>query len=275
MTIIERNRKLWAEAITGERDKEVNVAELWEENSTPSVFTVPLGYQGSDEDVQSIDVVIDQNSSAHGAIYGRVGMGKSVALDTFFLTLAAKYPPNVAEFVFASGKGRVSQASKLPHTKKAFTVYDAEQVKNFANYVRDLISEREKFAKENELLTITPTDLPAVFIAVEEVWGVLDSGLGDVLDDVATVGRALGIHLVVVGQLMKPGRYSEQFIQNLGWGMSFDPSQNDVVEWPSGMVFDATKPGRGFFSSRNETTPLQVFYLREYGSDDVSFISGL
>lgn len=275
MTLIARNRKLWAEAITGEKDKEVNTVELWEENSTPSVFTVPLGYQGPDEDVQSLDIVIDQTSSAHGAIYGRVGMGKSVALDTFFLTLAAKYPPNVAEFVFASGKGRVSQASKLPHTKKAFTVYNAEQVENFANYIRGLISEREKFANENELSIITPADLPAVFVAVEEVWGVLDSGLGDVLDDVATVGRALGIHLVVVGQLMQPGRYSEQVVRNLGWGVSFAPLQDDVVGQVSGVSSDEIKPGRGFFLSGNETKPLQVFYLRENGSDDVSFVSGL
>lgn len=248
---------VWGEALTGTPDWEENISTLWDENCTPSVFTVPLGVHIGEERV--VQLSIDQSGFAHGAIYGGVGVGKSVALDTLLTGLGVKYPPEVVEFVFASGKGRPVEASHLPHTREVFDVSSSDQVEAFSEYVDGLMESRQRFADEKEIMLVLPSDLPAVFVVVEEVSGV--SGLDDVLEKVVTVGRSLGVHLILVGQQVNDRGFPSEVVNNMGWAVGFRPEDGDVFSDNVGVLPEKVIPGEGFLLTRSFGEAVNVFQL--------------
>ena len=255
--IVNEDRKAWMSALAGTESGEFDVEKLREENSTPAVFTVPLGeYKG-----QLRNVIIDQSSFAHGAIVGCSGIGKSMALETLLCGLGVKYPPEVVEFVFASGKGPSSKASALPHTRADFNVSVESDATEFVEYVRDLVSERKSFAEEHELTLVTPSDLPAVFIVAEEVYAVQNPDFMGALEMVATCGRALGIHLVLVGQKFFSKVFPAGVVDNVGWVVAFRGFDDrfNVVEPVESLV--GAKPGQGFVLTSSTAQAVKVFLL--------------
>lgn len=254
---INDDRKAWMSALEGMESGKFDVEQLREENSTPAVFTVPLGeYEG-----QLRNVIIDQSSFAHGAIVGCSGIGKSTALETLLCGLGVKYSPEVVEFVFASGKGPSSKASVLPHTRADFNVSVESDTADFVEYVRDLVSERQSFAEEHELMLVTPSDLPAVFIVAEEVSSVQSPDFIDALETVATCGRALGIHLVLVGQRFSSKVFPADVVDNVGWVVTFRGFDGGFnVSDPVGNL-DEEKPGQGFVLTKSTAQAVKVFLL--------------
>ena len=253
----------WCEAVSERPDWKGDVAELWDENGTPSVFTVPLGVHIGEERV--VQLVIDQYEFAHGAIYGGVGVGKSVALDTLMTGLGVKYPPEVVEFVFVSGKGAPVRASRLPHTREMFDVASPGQVEAFSEYVERLLEARQRFADQQGLSLVHPSDLPAVFIVVEEVSGV--EGLDGVLEDIVRRGRSLGVHLILVGQRVNERGFSSEIVGGLGWAFAFRPSDGDVFSDNVSELSEKVVPGEGFLLTQSFGEAVRVFYLE--GWEDV------
>lgn len=250
----------WGEALTETPDWKENISTLWDENNTPSVFTVPLGVHIGEGRV--VQLSIDQSEFAHGAIYGGVGVGKSVALNTLLTGLGVKYPPEVVEFVFVSGKGRPVGASQLPHTREVFDVASDEGVSGFVGFVERLLDERQRFADERGLSLVLPPDLPAVFIAVEEVSGV--EGLDGVLEDVVRRGRSLGVHLILVGQHVNERGFSSEVVGGLGWAFAFRPSDGDVFSDNVSEISERVVPGEGFLLTQSFGEAVRVFHLEEW-----------
>lgn len=221
-------------------------ADLWDENATPTVFTVPLGVSLEQDTRDFVSMSVDQREFAHGAILGPAGSGKGATLNTLVSGLGLKYPPEVVEFVFASSKGFPRRARGVPHTRAMFDVSDVGEAGDFVEFVRDLVSEREVFAKERGLELVTPVDLPAVFIFVDEVSSVRGSGFGDVLSLVASRGGSLGVHLVLVGQDVSSGVFSLDVVERVGWAAAFgEPGEGLNLARPAGGV----EPGSGFLVS--------------------------
>lgn len=246
---------VWGEALTETSDWKENISALWDANDTPSVFTVPLGVHIGEERI--VQLTIDQSEFAHGAIYGGVGVGKSVALDTLLTGLGVKYPPEVVEFVFVSGKGHPVGASRLPHTREMFDVASPGQVEVFSEYVERLFEARQRFADQRGLSLVLPSDLPAVFIAVEEVSGV--EGLDGVLEDVVRRGRRLGVHLIVVGQHVNSRSFSSGVISGMGWAVAFRPGDGDVLADSVDTLPEKVVPGAGFLLTQGFRDPVRVF----------------
>lgn len=246
---------VWGEALTETSNWKENISTLWDENDTPSVFTVPLGVHIGEGRV--VQLSIDQSEFAHGAIYGGVGVGKSVALNTLLTGLGVKYPPEVVEFVFVSGKGRPVGASQLSHTREVFDVASDEGVSGFVGFVERLLDERQRFADERGLSLVLPVDLPAVFIAVEEVSGV--EGLDGVLEDVVMRGRRLGVHLIVVGQHVNSRSFSSGVISGMGWAVAFRPGDEDVLADSVDTLPEKVVPGAGFLLTQGFRDPVRVF----------------
>ena len=251
---------VWSEALTGTPDWKEDILTLWDENDTPSVFTVPLGVHIGEERI--VQLTIDQSEFAHGAIYGGVGVGKSVALDTLLTGLGVKYPPEVMEFVFVSGKGRPVGASQLPHTREMFDVATPGQVEAFSEYVERLLEDRQRVAEQRSLSLVQPSDLPAVFIVVEEVSGV--EGLNGVLEDVAKRGRSLGVHLILVGQHVNERGFSSEIVGGLGWAIAFRPSDGDAFSDNVSELSEKVVPGEGFLLSQSSGEAVRVFYLEDW-----------
>lgn len=249
--------KKWREAVAEKSDWEGDIVELWEENGTPSVFSVPLGVHIGEERV--VQLSIDQSAFAHGAIYGGVGVGKSVALDTLLTGLGVKYPPEVVEFVFVSGKGRPVEASHLPHTREVFDVSSPDQVGAFSEYVDGLMESRQRFAEERDIMLVLPSDLPAVFVVVEEVSGV--SGLEDVLENIVTRGRSLGVHLILTGQHINGRGFPSEVVNNIGWAVGFRPGEGDVFSDNVGALPEKVVPGEGFLLTQDSGVSIKVFQL--------------
>lgn len=250
----------WGEALTETPDWKENISTLWDENDTPSVFTVPLGVHIGEGRV--VQLSIDQSEFAHGAIYGGVGVGKSVALNTLLVSLGVKYPPEVVEFVFVSGKGRPVGASQLPHTREVFDVASDEGVSGFVGFVERLLDERQRFAEERGLSLVLPPDLPAVFIAVEEVSGV--EGLDGVLEDVVMRGRSLGVHLILVGQHVNSRGFPSGVISGMGWAVAFRPGGGDVLADSIGTLPEKVVPGEGFLLTQGFRDSVRVFDISRW-----------
>lgn len=240
------NNDDWTAALlTGTTPGEVP-ADLWDENSTPAVFTVPLGVSLEQDTRDFVSLSVDQRGFAHGAIFGTAGSGKGTTLSTLISGLGLKYPPEVVEFVFVSSKDFPHQACGLPHTRAMFDVSDAGEAGGFVEFVRDLVSERESFAKEHGLELVTPVDLPAVFIFADEVSSVRGSGFGDVLSLVASRGGSLGVHLVLVGQDVSSEVFPLDVVKHVGWAAAFgEPGEGLNLARPAGGV----EPGSGFLVS--------------------------
>ena len=247
----------WGEALAETPDWEENISTLWGENDTPSVFTVPVGVDRETGDV--VQVTIDQFEFAHGAVYGGVGVGKSVALNTLLTGLGVKYPPGVVEFVFSSGKGSPVGASQLPHTREMFDVASDGQVEAFSEYVERLLEDRQRVAEQRGLSLVQPSDLPAVFIVVEEVSGV--EGLDGVLEDVVRRGRSLGVHLILVGQHVNERGFSSEIVGGLGWAIAFRPSDGDAFSDNVSELSENVVPGEGFLLSQSSGEAVRVFHL--------------
>lgn len=251
----------WTAALTGTDSGDFVDAGLWEENATPTIFEVPLGLSPLPDNDDEVNLVIDQAGFTHGAFVGRVGSGKSTALETLLWGLAVKYPPSAVEFVFASGKGPAPGASGMPHAREMFDVADAEEAEQFATYVHDLVSEREAFAKAQGAEVITPADLPAVFIVAEEVAYVQASGFMDALELVATRGRRLGMHLIVVGQVVSSSSFPSAVVQSLGWCVAFSDPGDELLFARPAAGFGDVKPGSGYVLTASEARGVQVFSL--------------
>lgn len=262
VAVVDESRKAWMDALT-DGSGDFDVSDLWEENSTPVVFEVPLG----ENEGEAVNVIVDQSDFAHGAIVGRTGIGKSVALETLLCGLGVKYPPEVVELVFASGKGRASRASALPHTRASFDVSVGDGAGEFVDFVKGLVAERQAFAKEHGLALVTPADLPAVFVVAEEVAYVQDAEFMGALALVATCGRALGIHLVVVGQQVSSDVFPAEVVSGFGWVVAFSGFEGglNVVEPDEGL--GEVKPGQGFVLTSSEARDVRVFFLAA-GEDD-------
>lgn len=210
----------------------------------------------------------------HVLIAGTTGCGKSEVLRTFVASLACRFSPERLEFLFVDFKGGAALAplSGLPHRCTLLTDLAPEDVRRALEFLRAELRRRERILSEHglsdfqRLLHRARADEPLVFrelvVVVDEVKMLVDAfpAAGSELARIATVGRSLGIHLVLATQRPQgavPTDVRANVTQAVCLRVRTDQDSADVMGSPMAAAIAAETPGRAFIDSGHDS-PVEV-----------------
>ena len=142
----------------------------------------------------------------HAIVAGTTGSGKSVLLQDWCLALACRYPPERIQFVLLDFKGgsAMDVLGALPHVRGCVNDLDLAYAKRSLLALERELTRRERIAAAqhaSDLMDIA--DAPARLVAIVDEFHMLAGQLPDLtgrLARIASLGRSLGMHLIVCTQ---------------------------------------------------------------------------
>jgi|GEM_PF-574907 len=201
-----------------------------------------------------LDLVED---GPHALIAGTTGSGKSAFLRSWLVALARAHAPSELRLVLLDFKGGSTFAplAGLPHTEGVVTDLAAEHTERVLAALGSAVRERERWLTRREFSDLReaeragdPERPPRVVVAVDE-FRVLAEEVPEVLDHLvrlATVGRSLGIHLVLSTQRPQ-GVVSPDIRANVSLlvclRVASDVESFDVLGTAAAATLDAARPG--------------------------------
>jgi len=144
----------------------------------------------------------------HAIIWGQSGAGKTILMSTLIHHLSRRYPPETHQVVIIDFKGAsgIGDVKDLPHVVGWVSDLDTEQVQRaFAGITAEIVR-RERLFLEHQCreLSDLPADIecPRTLIVIDEVGALLQQQpqWEALLGDIASRGRSLGLHLVLIDQ---------------------------------------------------------------------------
>lgn len=197
-----------------ENVEELNIEERWENSEPFRTLAAPIGRMEGGEEFY-LDVRSGETSHGpHGLLAGTTGSGKSELLQSWILSMAVNYHPHDVNFVIIDykGGGMSDLMEPLPHVVGKITNIDR-------NILRSLISLKSELQRRQRLFAQAGVNnidkyqkaykngevkeqLPHLIIVTDE-FAELKKEEPDFmaeLNSVATVGRSLGIHMLLATQ---------------------------------------------------------------------------
>lgn len=194
--------------------EELNIAERWEHSEPFRTLAAPIGRMEGGEEFY-LDVRSGETSHGpHGLLAGTTGSGKSELLQSWILSMAVNYHPHDVNFVIIDykGGGMSDLMEPLPHVVGKITNIDR-------NILRSLISLKSELQRRQRLFAQAGVNnidkyqkaykngevkeqLPHLIIVTDEFAELKKEEpefLAE-LNSVATVGRSLGIHMLLATQ---------------------------------------------------------------------------
>ncbi|MEE8738786.1 MAG: FtsK/SpoIIIE domain-containing protein [Bifidobacterium sp.] len=198
-------------------------------------WIVPQGLScpvGTDRDGA---VRIDLKSSGpHALVAGTTGSGKSVLLQNWCLALAAGNPPDRVQFVFMDFKGgsAFNHLEALPHTVGNVCDLNLRHAARALLAVEAELRRRERMVSDGRVSCVDDLESPpaSLVIVVDEFHALRSQleGYVDRLVRIASLGRSLGMHLIICTQ--NPlGQVSAEMKANIGINICLrvrDPMQS-------------------------------------------------
>ena len=196
---------------------ELNIADRWNSAETYRTLKAPIGMMNNGVPFELDIRSGDRSHGPHGLLAGTTGSGKSELLQSWILSMAVNYHPHDVNFVIIDykGGGMSDLMEPLPHVVGKITNIDR-------NITRSLISLKSELKRRQELFAIAGVNnidkyqqafqegrvterLPHLVIVTDEFAELKkeEPEFMAELNSVATVGRSLGIHLLLATQ--KPG----------------------------------------------------------------------
>lgn len=231
-------------------------------------FAVPVG---SETYRDPLWVNLAENKDGpHGLIAGTTGAGKSELLQTLVSSLAVNHHPYFLNFMFVDFKGASTFGifEKLPHTVGLISNLDklsagrALEALNTENLrrqkilldleLKEITDYHKKLLAGDKILDPTVDPLPHLFVIVDE-FAQMASEMPEFLDrlnEIARVGRSLGIHLVLATQ--RPANVvKDEMRANLNFRIclrvqTIDDSR-DMLRRPDAAYLPSDLPGRAYF----------------------------
>ncbi|WP_195849256.1 FtsK/SpoIIIE domain-containing protein [Arsenicicoccus cauae] len=220
--------------------------------------SAPLGLSAAGP--VTVDLVAD---GPHVLVGGTTGAGKSELLQTLVAGLALALPPDELTFVLVDYKGGAAfaECASLPHSAGVVTDLDPHLARRVLRSLRAELTRRER-----ALRTVGAPDLdaygrlrrpgdplvPRLVIVVDE-FRVLAQELPDFVPGlltVATIGRSLGVHLVLATQ--RPAGVVTPDIRanvnaRVALRMRDRADSEDVIEAPDAARISDRLPGRALW----------------------------
>lgn len=234
----------------------------WSSDGRGGGCSLPIGV-GKDGPL-SLDLVED---GPHVLIAGTTGAGKSELLRTMIAGGATLHPPERLAFLFIDFKGGAGLALLEPLPHCVGTVTDLSGGLN-----RVLISLRAELLRREFLLASAGCDdvrryptaggrepLPRLVVVVDEFRVLVEEepeSLRELLR-IASVGRSLGIHLIMATQRPQ-GAISNDIRANIGSSIALrvvgDAESRDVIGSNLSANIPASLPGRGYLARPGQET---------------------
>jgi S-DNA-T family DNA segregation ATPase FtsK/SpoIIIE len=212
----------------------------------------------------------------HLLIAGTTGSGKSELLRTLVLGFAAGTAPDELAFMLVDFKGGATLAplSGLPHVQNIVTDLDAAAGERILELLGHELHRREKFLASygatdwkdfHHTRTASDPPLPRLVVVIDE-FRVFATELPEALErmvHIATVGRSLGVHLVLSTQ-RPAGIISAPLRANIGTVIALrtigEFESNDLISTGAAARLDPGVPGMAYF--RRGAGPAALFRAR-------------
>lgn len=151
----------------------------------------------------AVDIVKD---GPHALIAGTTGSGKSELLRSWVLGLTERYSPEHLRLALVDFKGGTtfSDFASLPHVETCVTDLDGSEVFRIVEALRIEMTRREKLLQSAGASDVSelPEAPPRLIVMIDE-FRILAQDHPSILTDImrlATLGRALGLHLILATQ---------------------------------------------------------------------------
>ncbi len=245
----------------------------------------------------------------HWLLGGTTGAGKSQLLRSLVLSAALRYPPERLGLILVDFKGSagLGPLAQLPHALSVLSNFDVSAVERALEFLRADIHRREvdlqalgvnsyrDYLASCQAAGTTPR-YPELLIVVDEFRMLIDS-MPDAMAElmrIATIGRSLGLHLVLATQRPQ-GAISQDIRANIATSIclrvaSAQDSYN-LLEHESAAYISAAHPGAGYVRlpdgrslpfraplvdavpSTSDARPVQVLGLEEGGWRELTTVS--
>lgn len=247
----------------------------------------------------------------HWLLGGTTGAGKSQLLRSLVLSAALRYPPERLGLILVDFKGSagLGPLAQLPHALSVLSNFDVSAVDRALEFLRADIHRREvdlqalgvnsyrDYLASCQAAGTTPR-YPELLIVVDEFRMLIDS-MPDAMAElmrIATIGRSLGLHLVLATQRPQ-GAISQDIRANIATSIclrvaSAQDSYN-LLEHESAAYISAAHPGAGYVRlpdgrslpfraplvdavpSSSDARPVQVLGLEEGGWRELTAASAV
>ena len=200
----------------------------------------------------------------HWLLGGTTGAGKSQLLRSLVLSAALRYPPERLGLILVDFKGSagLGPLAQLPHALSVLSNFDVSAVERALEFLRADIHRREVDLQALGVNSYrdylascqaagTTARYPELLIVVDEFRMLIDS-MPDAMAElmrIATIGRSLGLHLVLATQRPQ-GAISQDIRANIATSIclrvaSAQDSYN-LLEHESAAYISAAHPGAGY-----------------------------
>ncbi|TLP75493.1 FtsK/SpoIIIE domain-containing protein [Nesterenkonia sphaerica] len=211
----------------------------------------------------TLDLVGD---GPHLLIAGTTGSGKSELLKTLLVSLCAEYGPNELGLVLIDFKGGAAfhRIGQLPHALGLVTDLSQAAAERTLEGIRSELVRRERlfldagagdYCEYRHLCPDRP--LPRILVVIDE-FRIFSHELPDQLDELmrlATLGRSLGLHLVLSTQRPQ-GVVTADIRANIGASICLrvrsEDESRDVIGSPLAAEIPRNRPGRAALRTPGE-----------------------
>jgi hypothetical protein len=270
---------------------------MWAAGEFDSNFRFTVGHQ-PDHPASVVDIDLAESrvggTGPHVCIQGITGSGKSVLLSGLVLGACTRYSPSKLNFVLMDFKGRHTfrDFDTLPHVLGNFSYMQdrADAVRQMTEAITAEIERREAVLTQYQVSCILDyrakraaasnqyPPLPELAVVVSEVNEFIreHDEFERFLGRLVTVGRALGIHLILSGQVLRQREFyplMEHFTCRVALRIDFGggaalmrtPAEDDWVPFNS---FNCAAPMPGEDNSGIRELDALVRRLSSYTVDD-------
>lgn len=244
------------------------VRRRWADAGALPGLSVPVGTDDQGRSV-TVDLVRD---GPHALVAGTTGAGKSELLRTLVAGLALTCPPSRLGVLLLDYKGGSSlgQLARLPHAVGLVTDLDPYLARRVLVSLQAELRRRERVLAEAGQREVVGADgpVPRLLVVVDE-FRVLAEEMPDFLGGlvrVATVGRSLGVHLVLATQ-RPAGAVTPDLRANVNLRVALRvrdvPDSLDVLEVPDAAHLPEDRPGAALM--RTGSGPPRAFQAVRVG----------